>query len=225
MPEITQEDLDKFKAAQTQLDALKKENDDLKKAKPDPKPKDDQGDEGDEGDDDEGDLRKKAAKNRQKNDDSDNETKKIESALTFTMGIPKFLTENKDFLPSEIEGIVKQAESERYDSKMEKAGALKGAFIQSFFSIQDNLDLLTPTHKSQVQDYLKLTVKGRAERAATVYENVFEPALEMVRRVKKAEELGRANSNFASGDKVQDDYKKRLIDGAKKTHLKEKGDK
>lgn len=189
--------------------------------KDDPKPPKKEDDE--EEDDEEDDLRKKAAKGKQSNEDKIAETRSIEGALKFNLGVTDFVKTHADLLPSNIQEILRVAEKETYDSAIEKAGALKAAFIQEFFEVKDNVDALTASQKVQLADYLKLTKTGKESKAASIYENIFEPALETLKKVKKAEELGKARSGFATGNAVQDGYKERLMNNAKKTHLGEKG--
>lgn len=180
--------------------------------------KDDE-DEEDEGDD----LREKIRKEKEAANTEAAKMKGIESALKFNLGVADFIKANEDVLPEEIPQILKAAEKEKYDSAGEKASAVKAAFVQSFFAIQANVDLLTSNQKSQLDDYLKLTKNGKEQKAEAIYENLFEPALETLKKVKKAEELGKARTGFASGSKVEDGYKARLMAGSRKTYLNEKG--
>ncbi len=85
------------------------------------------------------------------------------------------------------------------------------------------MDLLTASHKTAVADYLKLTNTGREERAPHVFENIFEPALEMMRRVKKAEDVGKTKNGFG-GDKsaAENAYRDKMIAVSKKHYLQEK---
>jgi hypothetical protein len=126
-----------------------------------------------EGDDD--DLITKAKKAKEQQGKDQNNSKALESALRFSMGSDQWLKDNKSLLPSEVEDIFTQANKETYDSPIEKDAALKSGIVQSFFSVQDNLDLLTPGLKNQVEDYLKLTKNGKQEKAQHVYESIFEP--------------------------------------------------
>ena len=138
------------------------------------------------------------------------------------MRIDTFVKENKDLLPAEIAAIVTQANKETYDNASAKAGAMKSAIIQSYFAVQANLDQITPAQKVQLDDYLKLTKTGKEQRAAEIYENIFEPALETVRRVKKAEEVGRSRTGFGLSTEGNTAYKDKLVAMARKTHLGEK---
>ncbi len=167
-------------------------------------------------------LREKAIKEKEAGDNKKLEEKRLESALRFTMGVAELVKANSDALPSGIANILATAEKEKYDSSVEKASAIKAAFIHEYFSVQANVDLLTASQKVALDDYLKLTKNGREQKSEVVYENLFEPALEMHKRLKKAEELSKARSGFASGNSVDDGYRDRLIKAARKTYLGEK---
>ena len=218
MPPLNDEDEKKLR---TELEEEKKKSkkleDDLeaeRKTKKGKKEEDE--DEGDEEDEDEGkdegeDLGSKAKKARKAEEDKKNETKRVESALKFNLGVEEFVKGNKDLLPNEISDILKAAEKETYDGAIDKANALRAAFVKSFFAVQANLETLTTSQKSKLEDYLKLTQKGREDKAKEMYEDVFEPALETLKKIKKAEDLGKARSGFATGTKVEDEYKERLI--------------
>lgn len=168
------------------------------------------------------DLQEKAKKEREENDKNNANSKKLENALRFNLGASEFVKNNKDILTADMEGILKAAEKENYDTAYAKANAVKVGMIGTFFSVQANVDFLTAAQKSQLEDFMKLTKNGKEDKAEHVFENIFEPAIEMLKKVKKAEELGKAKSGFSSGSSVENDYKQRLINQAKKGHLKEK---
>lgn len=169
-----------------------------------------------------GDLQAKAQKDREENDKQNANSKRLENALKFNIGAADFVKNNKDILTADMEGILKAAEKENYDTAFAKANAVKVGMIGTFFSIQANVDFLTQAQKSQLEDFMKLTKNGKEDKAEHVFENIFEPAIEMLKKVKKAEELGKAKSGFSSGSSVENEYKQRLINQAKKGHLKEK---
>jgi hypothetical protein len=150
------------------------------------------------------------------------ESKSLESALTFNLTSDKFINENKNFLTKEIGDIFAVAGKEKYESPIDKANATKAAVIQSFFSLQANVDLMTNSQRSTLDDYLKLTKKGREEKAPQVFENIFEPTLEMIKKIKKAEEVSKGKSGAVGGSNIDNDYKDRLINGSRKHFLGEK---
>lgn len=197
---------------------LKTENEKLKAAPPkkdDPPPKEDDEDE-------EEDLNDKARKSREAKGKQAEETKKLETALKFNLSVSDFVKSNKDLLPSEVEELLKESDKETYDSAIEKSDALKAGMVKAFFSVQANIDDLTSSRKAKIQDYLKLTPSGRAEKAADVFE-IFEDALETMKKVKKAQELGKASGGHSGGSKVENAYKEKLMNVSRKTHLGEKG--
>ncbi len=199
-----------------------KKDDKKSKSRADDEEDDSDQDDEDDSDQDDG-LRGKAAKNRRDQEDRKTETKRLEGALKFNLSLGDFMKSNGDLMPSEIQEILKTAEKEKYDSAIEKASAIKRAFVESFFAVAENVELLTTAQKAALDDYSKLTKNGKEAKAEVIFENLFEPALETLKKVKKAEELGKARSGFASGSKVEDQYKARLQAGSRKTYLGEKG--
>lgn len=166
-------------------------------------------------DEDQDDLLKKAAKEKADREAKNADTAVIERAVGFNMGLSSWVTENKAMLPAEIEEIIAAAGKEKYETAMSKAGAIKSAIVQSYFGQQANLDVLTAGQKAQVEDFFKLTRQAREEKAATLFENVFEPAFEMQKRLVKAEEVARANSGLGKATKTEDAYKSRVAEQSK----------
>jgi chemotaxis protein histidine kinase CheA len=157
---------------------------------------------------DDPDLLKKARDQKEQDQQKANDLKATESALRFTMSAPDFLKTNASLLPKNAPDIFKQAEKETYNSAIDKDKAIKAGLIQSFFEVQSNVDLLTPGLKNQLEDYLKLTNTGKQDKAAQVYEAIFEPAFEMLKRVKKAEAVGKG---YGSGSGADEDYKNKMM--------------
>lgn len=190
---------------------LKDENDDYKKkATLPPTPPEDE------------DLITKAKKQSQSTDETAKEIKAIEKALQFNLGVDDFVKNNQDLLPSEIINIVSMAHKETYDSAAGKASALKASMIQSYFLVEANREALTKNQLEGLDDYLKLTKTGKEDKASEIFTNIFEPALETTRKIKKAEELGRSNLGFSSGNDAENAYRDRLIKGSRRAHLNEK---
>lgn len=173
-------------------------------------------------DDDEGDLTKKVRENREAEDKKNRESKGLEAALRFNLTSDKFISEHKSILPKDMADIFAAAEKENYESPVEKANATKAALIQSFFNLQANVDLLTPSQKDAIEDFNKLTSKGRQEKAHEVYQNIFEPTLGMLKQIKKAEELGKAKGNYPNETEGDAAYREKLMAGSKKHFLGEK---
>lgn len=173
-----------------------------------PNPEDDQG------------LADKAQKEKEAADKAAADSKKLEAALKFDLGSKEWLKTNQSLLPKNAEGIFTAAEKEKYNSAIEKANAIKTGLIQSFFEIQSNVELLTPGLKTALEDWQKLTNTKKQETAEQIYQTVFEPAFEMLIRVKKAEKLGQ--SGTANPSDAEAAYKKKLMEGSKKHYLGDK---
>lgn len=163
------------------------------------------------------DLNEKARQQRDARDKNDNDSKALEAAIRFNVGAQDWLKNNQTVLPKDIGDIFEAAEKEQYGSAIEKDRDIKAGIIKSFFSVQANVDLLTPAIKNQLEDYLKLTQNGRKEKAQAIYDTIFEPAFEMLKRVKKAEAIQRGH-----GDGSDDSYKARLMGYSQKHYLGEK---
>lgn len=149
------------------------------------------------------------------------DTRAMEESISFNMGVNSFLEENKHILSDDFKGIVELANKETYDSAADKTNAIRANFIQAFFNTQENVDLLTKTQKSSLENFLKLTKNGREAKAGEVYSNVFEPTFEMLKKLKKAEELEKSRKGYSSSTEG-DAYKDKLIDiGKKRFKLKE----
>lgn len=138
---------------------------------------------------DDDDLATKAAKEREAKEKEQASTAKLEKAIRFTTALPEFLKTNATLLPKSIEGIVAQAEKEKYDNAMEKADAVKVAVVSEFFAVQANLDLLTESQKNALAEFQALTKNVKQERVQQVYDMVFEPAFETLKRVTKAKQV------------------------------------
>lgn len=165
------------------------------------------------------DLAGRAAKDREEKEKAEIAAKNMESAIGFVMGSTKWLETNAALLPENIKDIFAQAEKEKYGSATEKANDLKVGIVSEYFAKQSNLDLLTDAQKKKLAQFLDLTKNVKQERVNDVYESIFEPTLEMARQIKKAQEL---QKGLAPSDGKHDAYKKRLIDGSRKHHLREK---
>ncbi len=199
-PEQIQASIGKFSGSAKELADLKKEKEDREK-----KEKDNQSS-----------LHDKVIEDNKQKDKSKADSKALETALTFTLTAKEQFKKDEAILPKGILDIFEVADKETYDSAIEKANAIKDGVIQSFFSEQANVDLLTASQKSDLADFQKLTKNGREAKSSEVYKNLFEPALESSKRVKKAEELYKTKNGYG-GDTDQDQaYKDKMIQMADK---------
>lgn len=144
---------------------------------------------------------------------------KLERALKFTLTSNDWVKTNATLLPKNIEGIFAQAEKENYSTAMEKADAIKVGIVSEFFSIQSNLDLLTETQKISLEDFKKLTKTDKQDRVQSIYDTVFEPTFEMLKRVKKAEQISKGLGDSTDSETA---YKEKMKAISRKHYLGEK---
>lgn len=190
-------------------DALMKRLEALEGKKTEPKPNDDD------------DLAGKAAKDRIKKESEGANQKRLESAIKFTMGGSEWAKTNQSLLPKTIESIFVQAEKENYANAIEKDSAIKVGIISEFFALQANLDLLTESQKIALADFKALTKNDKQERAHDLYNNIFEPTFESLKRIEKARQL---NKGLGNQTDAETSYKNKLLGISRKKYLGEKND-
>jgi hypothetical protein len=166
------------------------------------------------------DLNDRTKQDREASDKKVQETKAIEQAVGFNLQATDFLKKNAALLPESVKDLFSVADKETWDSPVVKSSEIKSGIIQQFFAVQANHDLLTASQKTSLADYLKLTKDGKRDRAQSVYDTIFEPALEMLRAVKKADQVQRARNGY--GDDSDSAYKQRLVDASRAHYLGEK---
>lgn len=164
-------------------------------------------------------LRDKVKNEREAREKADADTKAIETIVSFNLGLDEFVKKNADLLPAEIPELVKAANAERYETASAKAAAIKKAVLECFFQVQANVDCLTESQKRELEDFKKLTKEGREAKAGVLYTQLFEPTLEMNRRVKKAEELARGNNGIQTTSGTEAAYREKMIAAAHKKFL------
>jgi hypothetical protein len=165
------------------------------------------------------DLGDRARRAREAANNDAAKTKRLEAAIAFDMRSKEFLKTHESLLPKDVADIFRQAEKETYSDAIEKDAAIKAGIIQSFFAVQSNMDLLTPGLKADLDDYLKLTKSGKQEKAQRIYDSIFEPAFEMLKRTKKAEALSKG---YGGGSDSEAAYKQRMINLSRRQYLGEK---
>lgn len=168
---------------------------------------------------DDDDLNQKAKLKSEADKKKAGDSKALERAITFNLQSKEFLKVNESLLPKDVSEIFSLAEKENYADAIEKDSAIKAGIIQSFFGVQANVDLLTPSQKSSLDDYLKLTKTMKQEHAQSKYDSLFEPTFEMLKRIKKAEAVSRGHVFEGDADLA---YKKKMMDLSRKHYLGEK---
>ena len=94
--------------------------------------------------------------------------------------------------------------------------------IKSLREIAEALDMQLVYAIIPKADSLEDYVDRKAEeKAKEIYENLFEPALGTLKRVKKAEELSRSKMGYREGSKGDAQYREKLMSLSKKHYLGE----
>lgn len=199
--------------------ALAKENADLKARMADMEKKMAGGGQGGGSGGDPGDLAAKAAKEREETERKANHEKQLESAIKFTSQSKDWVKNNAALLPKNFEAIIDQAEKEKYGSAIEKANAVKAAFILEFFGQQANLDQLTAAQKVELEDFKNLTKDKRHEQAQRVFDSVLDPTIESMKKEARARQVGKGFKDQSTGEQA---YRDRRIKEARKQFLGEK---
>lgn len=168
-------------------------------------------------DEEDDDLLDKTRRSKGSNDADKSKLKSLEGAIKFNMRSEDFLKKNASLLPTEVSEVFAQANKENFDDENEKASAIKAGVVKSFFSLEDNVALLTEGQKTQLAEFLKLTKNGRQEKANQVYEMLFEPAFERLKDARKAEALTKGHG---SGD--DDAYKSKIAKASRSHYLGDK---
>jgi hypothetical protein len=213
---MTPEEIAALKAENDSIKAKLKEYDDekVRKAKEEAENKGNQ----------EKDFSQKVEDSKRERERQAGDTRKLERALKFTLQSDIFKKEHQEILSKDVTDLFDEANKQKFDSEIDKANSIKSAMIQSFFKLQANLDYLTPDQKQTIEDYYKLSARGKEEKADDLFMNVFEPCLGLIHKVKKAEQLGKSKAGLSDSDSTEDNYKKRLIAQASKHHLGVKQD-
>ena len=167
--------------------------------------------------DDPSDLAAKAAKEREEKEVEAKKTKSLEGALNFTIKAADWLKTNATLLPKTLEGIFAQAEKEVYANAIDKAAAMKSGIISEFFAIQSNQDLLTAAQKNALADFKALTKNDKEQRVNDIWDNIFEPTFESLKRIKKAEQVRQGLGDPSSSDSA---YEKKIKEASAKHYLR-----
>lgn len=199
-----------------EFDALKKQNADLL-ARFEALEKKEKGTGGK--DENDPDLADKARKEREAKDAESKKTAKLERALKFNIAGPEFMKANATLLPKSVESIWTQAEKENYGSAIEKAAAIQVGIISEFFALEENMAQLTGPQKFQVEEFKRLTKTDKQDRVEQIWDSIFEPTFEMVKKIKRAQEMANGQKSQSDGEKALAD---RMMKMSKKHYLGEK---
>lgn len=211
---MTPEEIEAMKAEnakfKSEAEKAKTENDAKAKEEADRKAKE----EADKGKD----FSKQFDDKRKEEEKTKNWEKEIESSALFNSGLTAFLKDSGKLISPSIAGVVEIASKESYKDSIEKARGLKDVIVKEFFKVQSNLDHLTQSQRSKLDQFLDMTKNGRAEQVTQIYDELFEPTLSLVRKI----EGYKVRSDGKSKNSEENGIKSKLIEVGKKSYLKGK---
>lgn len=167
---------------------------------------------------DDKDLNDKAEELRKQKEKEAGGLKATEAAIHFNLKASEFVKTNEALLPKDFKGLLETAEKETFESEVAKSNSIKAGMIKSYFSVQANLDLLTPSQKTVLDEYLKMTNNARQEKASEIYGMIFEPTFEGAKRTRKAQALGKDHD----ASDAKEAYKNKLMALGREHYLGEK---
>ena len=168
---------------------------------------------------DDDDLAAKAEKARLAKEKANSDSKTLSSAIKFNMALPTWIKDNEALLPKNVASIVAVAEKENYATDVEKANAIKKALVSEFFAVQSNLDQLTENQKEALEVFKKLTKDEQVQRVGSIYDSIFEPTFELLKKIRKAQQVRNGEGSESGAENA---YKQKLIAASKKKYLGEK---
>lgn len=161
----------------------------------------------------------KAQKDREAAAVKAGEIKTMEKAIEFNMKSKDWMKNNESLLPATVKGIFEQADKQNFANAMEKEAAIKVGIVSEFFAVQANVDALTPGLKSALDEWKILIQTEKQNRVQSLYDTVFEPTFEMMKQVKKAQQLQKGQASDNDADNA---YKKKLEKASRAHYLGEK---
>lgn len=153
---------------------------------------------------DDTDILDKLKREKEATDAKNVDVKALTAAIKFDSESESFLKNNAGLLPSDTADIFKAVNKETYSTPVEKDRALKSALFQRYFQEQANVDQLTQSQKVKLDEYLKLTKTGKEEKAQAMFEDLFEPVLEMSRKIKRANEIAKGQNTSPGLDPLKE---------------------
>ena len=156
-------------------------------------------------------LEQQEEENRKQKEKIDAENKKIEDAVKFNLSVEKFVKDNLEIIGEEIKSIIELAGQRTYPNSIEKANELRASILNKFFGTQANVDALTTeAFKNKALEFLKLTQIKRTEDAGKYWE-LFELAVENIKKEKKHAELLKGKDGKDT-DAKGSEYEKKFFD-------------
>lgn len=160
-------------------------------------------------------IRKKEQEDREKSD----KEKRILEGAKFIATFDKLIADGGEFFPKEVSVAVEVVNKRKYDDEISRADDLRASIIESVFSVQKNLDLLTELGKQKVNDFLALSQTAKQKNSEAIWEYVLN-ALDTYKRVEKQTRTEAARRGLATPSGATEAYEKKIFGLRNKTDKK-----
>ncbi len=207
---MTPEEQAAFDAAKAEAASVKAELEALKKGPPVPPKK---------GDDDDKTILEKARQIEAEGEKKKQSEKALVEAAKFTVSLSKIVEDNEAFFPKEIAGIMEVNAKKPYDNELARANDLRASIIESVFSEQKNLDLLSETAKIKVQEFFGFNKTKKEEVSQTYWEYVL-TALDTNNRITKLDRISKARNGINMSSGWEKDHEDKIFGLTKKQERK-----
>jgi hypothetical protein len=175
----------------------------------------------DKGQGEDKDLKNKVEDDKAKKETDQARDREIENAALF-VNDKTFADDTAGLLGENTAAIFEKAKTENYGSTLERANDLRASLIEDAFSIQENLDQLTPSQRAKIESFNKSTRPKKQELAGSLFCEILEPFIQLQKAKAKAEEVRKAAGGLGTKTSDEQEYEKKLVDHARKNYKLDK---
>ena len=122
----------------------------------------------------------------------------IQSSVKFNHSVGEFVEKNKSLLPEEAATILTTAATKTFKNENEKANVIRKSLLDSFLSVQENLDALKGSLKDRAIKYRSL-VESEKENQSVDFWDLAELGTALKAGNNKADALNKING-VGAGD-------------------------
>ncbi len=104
----------------------------------------------------------------------DHESRKLEAGASYVTSFDSWLSDHEKILSnaSELKSYKETVDKAKFDSLLDKANELRKGTISSMFGLRENMDLLTPTQRKKIEEYLNFSEEKQRKESEEYFECV-----------------------------------------------------
>ncbi|MDR0675554.1 MAG: hypothetical protein LBF97_00740 [Elusimicrobiota bacterium] len=145
-------------------------------------------------------------------------TDRLQRTIKFNLSIDNFVETNKEFLPELTPKILQEIKNKNYSNEEELKKQIQKNLLVSFFSIQENIDVLSENKKPKILEY-KALAEDEKEKQSDIYWELLEDVVDKRQAIRKAEEVKKANGGYINTDSDKKKYDDKVF-GLKNHYIK-----